>query len=102
MITKKKGNRKAVELPKKKLAIVVLLVFMGIFFLIHQSVVPLIFEIFSIDDKVRLFFLPRYVPHIVRIPIIILFAILGIASLYKAILIKKTHGKEHRFIKDEM
>ncbi len=29
---KKKGNRKAVELPKKKLAIVVLLVFMGIFF----------------------------------------------------------------------
>ena len=55
----------------------------GYLFLIHQSVVPLIFEIFSIDDKVRLFFLPRYVPHIVRIPIIILFAILGIASLYK-------------------
>ncbi|MGH0827140.1 MULTISPECIES: hypothetical protein [Bacillus] len=99
---KKKDNGKAVELPKKKLAIVVLLVFMGIFFLIHQSVVPLIFEIFSVDEKVRLFFLPRYVPHIVRIPIIILFAILGTASLYKAIVIKKKHGKEHQFIKDEM
>jgi len=99
---KKKDNGKAVELPKKKLAIVVLLVFIGIFFLIHQSVVPLIFEIFSVDEKVRLFFLPRYVPHIVRIPIIILFAILGTASLYKAIVIKKKHGKEHHFIKDEI
>ena len=61
---------------------------MGIFFDTSKCS-PVNFEIFSIDDKVRLFFLPRYVPHIVRIPIIILFAILGIASLYKAILIKK-------------
>ncbi|PEF75118.1 hypothetical protein CON94_11860 [Bacillus pseudomycoides] len=99
---KKKDNRKAAGLPKKKLAVVVLLVFIGIFFLIHQSIVPLIFEIFSVDEKVRLFFLPRYLPHIVRIPIIIIFAVLGIASLYKAILIKKSHGKEHQLIKDEM
>ncbi|RWS44618.1 hypothetical protein EKA14_02170 [Bacillus mycoides] len=99
---KEKNNRMAAELPKKKLAVVVLLVFMGIFFLIHQSIIPLIFEIFSVDEKVRLFFLPRYFSHIVRIPIIVVFAVLGIASLYKAILIKKRHGKEHQFIKDEM
>ncbi|MGG3670577.1 hypothetical protein ABES96_05000 [Bacillus nitratireducens] len=99
---KKNNNRIAAELPKKKLAVVVLLVFMGIFFLIHQSIIPLIFEIFSVDEKVRLFFLPRYLPHIVRIPIIIIFAVVGIASLYKAILIKKRHGKEHQFIKEEI
>ena len=65
---------------------------MGIFF-DSSKCSPVNFEIFSVDDKVRLFFLPRYVPHIVRIPIIILFAILGIVSLYKAIVIKKNIGR---------
>ncbi|MEH7457859.1 hypothetical protein V7183_11625 [Bacillus sp. JJ1127] len=98
--SEKKVQNKATELPKKKLAVVVLLVFIGIFSLIHQSIVPLVFEILSIDEKVRLFFLPRYLPHTVRIPVIIVFAVLGLASLYKAILIKKKHVNEHQKVND--
>ncbi|MFB6588341.1 hypothetical protein ACFCVQ_22325 [Bacillus thuringiensis] len=99
---KNKVRNKAIELPKKKLAVVVLLVFIGIFFLVHQSIVPIVFEIFDVDERVRLFFLPRYLPHIARIPVSIIFAVLGITFLYKAILIKKQHVKESQLIKDEM
>ncbi len=99
---KKKIRNKEIELPKKKLAVVVLLVFMGIFFLVHQSIVPIVFEIFDVDERVRLFFLPRYLPHIARIPVSIIFAILGIVFLYKAILIKIQHVKESQLIKDDM
>lgn len=53
---KKKIRNKEMELPKKKLAVVILLVFMGIFFLVHQSIVPIVFEIFDVDERVRLFF----------------------------------------------
>ncbi|PEE39983.1 hypothetical protein [Bacillus pseudomycoides] len=100
--SEKKVQNKATELPKKKLAIVVLLVFIGIFSLVHQSMVPFVFEILGIDEKVRLFFLPRYLPHMVRIPVIIVFAVLGLASLYKAILIKKKHVQEHQKVNDGM
>ncbi|MGG5741789.1 MULTISPECIES: hypothetical protein [Bacillus cereus group] len=100
--SEKKVENKATELPKKKLAIVALLVFLGIFSFVHQSMVPFIFEILDIDEKVRLFFLPRYLPHIVRIPAIIVFAILGLASFYKAILIKKKHVKEHQKVNNGM
>ncbi|PHG09373.1 hypothetical protein [Bacillus toyonensis] len=99
---KNKVRNKAIELPKKKLAVVVLFVFIGIFFLVHQSIVPIVFEIFDVDEKVRLFFLPRYLPHIARIPVSIIFAVLGITFLYKAILIKKQHVKESQLIKDDM
>ncbi|MBJ7931415.1 hypothetical protein COO04_03535 [Bacillus toyonensis] len=99
---KNKVRNKAIELPKKKLAVVVLFVFIGIFFLVHQSIVPIVFEIFDVDEKVRLFFLPRYLPHISRIPVSIIFAVLGITFLYKAILIKKQHVKESQLIKDDM
>ncbi|EJS69000.1 hypothetical protein ICU_02553 [Bacillus cereus BAG2X1-1] len=99
---KKKVQNKAIELPKKKLAFVVLFVFMGIFFLVHQSIVPIIFEILGVDEKVRLFFLPRYLPQIARIPVSIIFALLGITFLYKAILTKKRHVKETQLIKDDM
>jgi len=99
---KKKIRNKEMELPKKKLTVVVLLVFMGIFFLVHQSVVPIVFEIFDVDERVRLFFLSRYLPHIARIPVSIIFAVLGIVFLYKAILIKKQHVKESQLIKDDM
>ncbi|MBZ8125347.1 hypothetical protein [Bacillus thuringiensis] len=99
---KNKVRNKAIELPKKKLAVVVLLVFIGIFFLVHQSIVPIVFEIFDVDERVCLFFLPRYLPHIARIPVSIIFAVLGITFLYKAILIKKQHVKESQLIKDEM
>ncbi|HDX9577899.1 TPA: hypothetical protein ROX88_001408 [Bacillus pseudomycoides] len=98
--SEKKVQNKAIELPKKKLAVVVLLVFIGIFSFVHQSIVPFVFEVLSIDEKVRLFFLPRYLPHMVRIPVIIVFAVLGLASLYKAILIKKKHVKEHQKVND--
>ncbi|PDY44254.1 hypothetical protein [Bacillus pseudomycoides] len=100
--SEKKVQNKATELPKKKLAIVVLLVFIGIFSLVHQSMVPFVFEILGIDEKVRLFFLPRYLPHMVRIPVIIVFVVLGLASLYKAILIKKKHVQEHQKVNDGM
>ncbi|PFQ42581.1 hypothetical protein COK05_24960 [Bacillus cereus] len=99
---KNKVCNKEMGLPKKKLAVVVLLVFIGIFFLVHQSIVPIVFEIFDVDEKIRLFFLPRYLPHISRIPVSIIFAVLGITFLYKAILIKKQHVKESQLIKDEM
>ncbi|PEX78994.1 hypothetical protein [Bacillus cereus] len=99
---KKKVQNKAIELPKKKLAFVVLFVFMGIFFLVHQSIIPIIFEILGVDEKVRLFFLPRYLPQIARIPVSIIFALLGITFLYKAILTKKRHVKETQLIKDDM
>ncbi|WP_435051905.1 hypothetical protein [Bacillus fungorum] len=99
---KKKFRNKASELPKNKLAVVVFLVFMGIFFLVHQSIVPIVFEMFDVDERVRLFFLPRYLPHIARIPVSIIFAVLGITFLYKAILIKKQHVKESQLIKDDM
>ncbi|MBH0346416.1 hypothetical protein AVT_02990 [Bacillus tropicus] len=99
---KKKFYNKASELPKNKLAVVVLLVFMGIFFLVHQSIVPIVFEMFDVEERVRLFFLPRYLPHIARIPVSIIFAVLGITFLYKAILIKKQHVKESQLIKDDM
>lgn len=99
---KKKIRNTKIELPKKKLAVVVLLVFMGIFFLVHQSIVPIVFEIFDVDERVRLFFLPRYLPHIARIPVSIIFAVLGIVFLYKAILIKIQHAKESQLIKDDM
>lgn len=48
---KKKIRNKEMELPKKKLTVVVLLVFMGIFFLVHQSIVPIVFEIFDVDEE---------------------------------------------------
>ncbi|MDA1600528.1 hypothetical protein PDL10_08895 [Bacillus cereus] len=99
---KKKFRNKASELPKNKLAIVVLLVFMGIFFLVHQSIVPIVLEMFDVDERVHLFFLPRYLPHIARIPVSIIFAVIGITFLYKAILIKKQHVKESQLIKDDM
>ncbi|MFC9446525.1 hypothetical protein ACFTSE_09930 [Bacillus cereus] len=99
---KNKVRNKEMGLPKKKLAVVVLLVFMGIFFLVHQSIVPIVFEIFDVDERVRLFFLPRYLPHIARIPVSIIFAVLGITFLYKAILIKKQHVKESELIKDDI
>ena len=57
---------------------------------------------FDVEERVRLFFLPRYLPHIARIPVSIIFAVLGIAFLYKAILIKKQHVKESQLIKDDM
>ncbi|WP_434166750.1 hypothetical protein [Bacillus thuringiensis] len=99
---KNKVRNKEMGLPKKKLAVVVLLVFMGIFFLVHQSIVPIVFEMFDVDERVRLFFLPRYLPHIARIPVSIIFAVLGITFLYKAILIKKQHVKESQLIKDDI
>ncbi|MBE5106524.1 hypothetical protein IGI01_14880 [Bacillus thuringiensis] len=101
-IHKKKVQNKATELPKKKLAFVVLFVFMGIFFLVHQSIVPIILEILGVDEKVRLFFLPRYLPQIARIPASIIFALLGITFLYKAILTMKRHVKKTQLIKDDM
>ncbi|MGE7881580.1 hypothetical protein [Bacillus sp. NPDC094077] len=101
-IQKKKVQNKATELPKKKLAFVVFFVFMGFFFLVHQSIVPIIFEILGVDEKVRLFFLPRYLPQIARIPVSIIFALLGITFLCKAILTMKRHVKETQLIKDDM
>jgi ABC-2 type transport system permease protein len=77
-------GRPEVALPRRTSAAVGALWTVGMVCLVPQGLVPLAFALFGVDQQVRVWFVARYLPVAVQVPVAVGFVVLGALAVWWA------------------
>jgi ABC-2 type transport system permease protein len=87
----------AVQLPRWKAVAAGTLLTVGIVCIFPQGLVPIGFNLFGVDQQVRVWFAARYLPQELQLPVAAGFVVLGVLAIWWAETIRRRHhGAERR------
>jgi ABC-2 type transport system permease protein len=77
-------GRPEVDLPRRTSAAVGALWIVGMLCIFPQGLVPLAFALFGVDQQVRVWFVARYLPVAIQVPVAVGFVVLGALAVWWA------------------
>jgi ABC-2 type transport system permease protein len=87
------AQRPAVQLPRWKAAAVGTLLTVGMVCIFPQGLVPIGFNLFGIDQQVKVWFAARYLPQELQVPVAAGFVVLGALAIWWAEAIRRRHPR---------